>query len=466
VRLKAAAPVAPVAAVPETLEVVAADVSRPVDTSGGRPRLTDQRWQALLDFCLINDEDLAILRDAADVTGRGAEVKESFYSHILQQPDLRAIIERNSTVERLGDTLVQYFHGLFSGTVDDRRVESVQRIGVVHDRIDLPISSYIGAILRIDRVVIPYLVDRHRADPVRLSQAILAYRKLTTMDVALVTQTFIDARDQTLELVDEIERQTQAVAMQQEQITEVSQTLAAGAEESYASSSELDDTAKQLAERAGKARDLTTEGVQIATRGAGEVERTEQAVTDMEGAVHAISEHVGALATQTEEITNIVKGVREIADQTNLLALHAASEAARAGEHGRGFAVVAEEVRKLADRTRQALEDITQLNRNSLTAITSVQDAVGATSQQVESVKGQAAAAREGFGAIDASVATTAEELIEIVSGIEAVSRSASEATAVAEQMARTSEQLGTLAEDLAATTEQAKETVARARRN
>jgi methyl-accepting chemotaxis protein len=129
------------------------------------------------------------------------------------------------------------------------------------------------------------------------------------------------------------------------QVSDGASSQAAAAEEVSASMEEITSTIQHNADNA-------EETLKMATRSAADAQQSGKAVGQTVAAMRDIAERVGV--------------IEEIARQTNLLALNAAIEAARAGEHGRGFAVVATEVRKLAERSREAAGDISGLSSASV----------------------------------------------------------------------------------------------------
>jgi methyl-accepting chemotaxis protein len=127
--------------------------------------------------------------------------------------------------------------------------------------------------------------------------------------------------------------------------------IAAAAQEMTATIGEISHNA----ENAAAASRLSAE---TADQGGAVMQAAAITMEKIAAATNSVSQKMTSLAHRSEEIGKVVNVIQEISEQTNLLALNAAIEAARAGEHGRGFAVVAGEVRRLAERTKGATEEI------------------------------------------------------------------------------------------------------------
>jgi methyl-accepting chemotaxis protein len=219
------------------------------------------------------------------------------------------------------------------------------------------------------------------------------------------------------EIAASAEQMAAGIANQQEQTTQVSAAI----EEMSATVGEVSAKSKDAAQAAQKSGSEATEGGMVVT----------ETVDEMSG----ISEQVNIAATAVselgrkgEQIGEIISVINDIADQTNLLALNAAIEAARAGEHGRGFAVVADEVRKLAERTTDATEEVGR-------SIREIQDETGTAVTQI-----QASTERVMKGVDLASSA--GEALSRIVDGSQNVQGMVQSIAAASEQQSTASTQI------------------------
>ena len=178
--------------------------------------------------------------------------------------------------------------------------------------------------------------------------------------------------------------------------------------------------------------------------------------------IQSTSEVVNRLNNYSKEIGQIVSLITEIADQTNLLALNASIEAARAGEHGKGFAVVAEEVRKLADQSREAANDIS----DRIDSIkTESENAVDSMSTSTENLKVSSDAfdeAGEAFKAIYLDVSNLASQMnkfsqsIENMnSGVSNIVESMEEVSVIVEQNSGSIQNVAAAAEEQTASMEE-----------
>lgn len=166
----------------------------------GQIQLSTRRWAWLLDLCGLSEDDLELLASvfsADEIAELSAAIGAAFNERVLAYPELQALIESTTTVERLEGRLRSYVGTYFADSFDDDRVDSLVRIANAHDRVGVPMIYYIGALMAVDEVVIPALVERCRDRPEILSRVLIAYRRLCTCDLGIVLQTFAEELEPT-----------------------------------------------------------------------------------------------------------------------------------------------------------------------------------------------------------------------------------------------------------------------------
>jgi methyl-accepting chemotaxis protein len=230
-------------------------------------------------------------------------------------------------------------------------------------------------------------------------------------------------KQQTTELLEGIS----VLAASGAQISATSSQLAVSATETASAVAEttvtmeeLKQTTQMSLEKARAVSESAGQSVQSAQAGARAVDRTVARMSSIRQQMETVAESVVRLSEQSQAIGEIISAVDDLAEQSNLLAVNAAIEAAKAGEHGKGFAVVAQEVKSLAEQSKQATAHVRTI-LNDIQKATSV--AVMATEQ--------------GNKAVEAGVEQSSEagEAITVLGdGIHEASQAASQIAASAQQ--------------------------------
>jgi methyl-accepting chemotaxis protein len=235
-----------------------------------------------------------------------------------------------------------------------------------------------------------------------------------------------------------------------------------GMERADAMLASLRHMAERNADASARAVALGAQIRELAAHHRADVEAAGKTLLDVREVVRMSTEQVRELARLAQPITTFIDLIKQISSQTNLLALNAAIEAARAGEHGRGFAVVAEEVRRLADSSAAAAEDVAktvQVIGNQVRDVSATMERGSVKVQDIEAVAVAAARALEEIAAAVQEVHTAASAVAQEAVGnreiVEALGLRTQEASQAATEHASASDQVMAAAEEQSASTEE-----------
>ncbi|HLP86107.1 MAG TPA: methyl-accepting chemotaxis protein [Phycisphaerales bacterium] len=397
----------------------------------------------------------------------------------VQELQAKVVANRHDALDPAGEHL-----GVLSADLSKAMLEETESVKTTADATvnrAMLLTKVIGIVGLVLGVLTAYVIARAINNPVKALVNVMQ-RAEQNADLTLraddsrqdelgqVAGTFNSFMEKFQEILTQVRARAQEVAAASTEIAASSEEMARGMEQQADQVTQISSAVQEMSasvvevgSKSATARDRADASGQSATRGGQVVAETVAGMQSINEAVSASSASVTELGKRGEQIGEIIKVINDIADQTNLLALNAAIEAARAGEHGRGFAVVADEVRKLAERTQKATEEVGESIRAIQDETRRAVDRMGSGTKQVETGVQKAQAAGESLNMIVSNVKEVALMIQNIAaaaeqqgSASEQISRSLEninsvtrEATSGAAQAAQASSELSTKAEQL-----------------
>ncbi len=378
--------------------------------------------------------------DRKDEIGNLAQMVDELIYTVQGEIDSYEVVRQN--IKNLSAKTIEFVEYTKEGNVHDTR--DVQGLKGEYKKIIEGLNDVLEEINKPTGIGISSLVE--------LSNGNLTHRITEEFkgDFNTIKETINQLADSFEHIVTKITDAVQIMASASNQISSNADELSAGSQDQSSRTSEVAMAVQQMiatiadtTQNVLRTNESAKESVKLVAEGEQIIQSTIDGMRKIEEVVGNSSRIITELGESSSQISEIVQVINDIADQTNLLALNAAIEAARAGEQGRGFAVVADEVRKLAERTTKATNEI----EGMITKIqTDSQNAVAAINKGNEEVnKGVKQATKAGQSM--SNIADSYQNVLEISNQVAAASE---EQSATVEEIGRSIKGIDTVAQESA----------------